>query len=166
MLASIPKNCCIFSDPDCGDAKDMRLLPATAALMRAVAPEQWRLRLALALLSERVRPRSAFRAFLRNLPTEYKSLPMFFGAFDFSEIQDAAIMQRQRDRCRFLQQFATHVLAPMRSTAQVLVYIHAFLILVLARFYRPPHLSPPTTDPPDSRTSTMRGPIDKMRSKY
>jgi len=121
VLASVPKRCCIYSDPDCGDAKDMRLLPATAALMRVVAPAQWRLRLALALLSERVRPGSAYRAFLRNLPFEYWGLPMFFDTSDFSEIQDSALMQRQRDRCRFLLQFATDVLRPMQRTAQVLI---------------------------------------------
>ena len=80
-LVEVPKKICIFSDGDKGDS--LPLLENACQLMNALDKKQWRVRLAIALLSERVRPSSAFRAYIRNLPFEFRgasihSLSHFF----------------------------------------------------------------------------------------
>ncbi|KAJ1427350.1 hypothetical protein B484DRAFT_397217, partial [Ochromonadaceae sp. CCMP2298] len=115
VLLRIPLELCLYADPSL-----MRtpLLPACAELMASLHPSQWRARLALALLSERVKPASFFNPYLRNLPFEFWGMPVFFSATEFKLVQDAAMMQRTRDRCRFLGEFTSTVLAPLQRSDQ------------------------------------------------
>jgi hypothetical protein len=77
VAASIPKKLCIYADP----AKmAVPFLEATARLMESLQPSQWRARLAVALLSERVRPDSFFSPYIRNLPFEFWGMPIFYSA--------------------------------------------------------------------------------------
>lgn len=115
-LVSIPKKLCIFSNPERNGAVEMPLLNSTLKLMASLDESQWRVRLAVAMLSERVRPNSSYRSYLRNLPFEYWGLPMFFNSSVFNMIQDLSIMQRTRDRCRFLLEFTENVLIPLHKT--------------------------------------------------
>jgi len=94
----------------------MPLLNSTLKLMASLDEKQWRVRLAVAMLSERVRPNSSYRAYLRNLPFEYWGVPMFFNSSVFNMIQDLSMMQRTRDRCRFLLEFTDNVLIPLHKT--------------------------------------------------
>ena len=114
-LMSIPKALCIFSDPE---LMENPLLENAQILINSLDKKHWRARLAIALLSERVRPNSFFRAFLRNLPFEFWGMPVFFSTSDFGLMQDLTLMQRTRDRCRFLSEFADNVLLPLQKTAR------------------------------------------------
>ena len=49
QLAKIPKKLCIFSTPD----QDSGLLPNTVQLINSLHPSHWRVRLGIAILSER-----------------------------------------------------------------------------------------------------------------
>ena len=86
--------------------------------MEAFSPSQWRTRLAVAILSERVRPKSFFYPYLSNLPFEVWGLPFFFNMTEFELIQDPSLMQSQVDRCKFLQEFTNEVLVPMSKSQQ------------------------------------------------
>jgi hypothetical protein len=112
-LVTVPKACCIFANPA---YMTTPLLDTTQQLMTALGPAQWRARLAIALLSERVRAGSQFRAYLRNLPFEFWGVPMFYSSDEFSVMQDLALMQRTRDRCRFLTELVDSVLGPLNNT--------------------------------------------------
>ena len=113
VLLQIPKSLCIYANPKY--MHDVSLLENTQELMSSLDPSQWRARLAVALLSERVRTGSHFRAYLRNLPFEFWGVPVFYSAEEFSIMQDLSLMQRTRDRCRFLSEFADTVLGPLRN---------------------------------------------------
>ena len=86
--------------------------------MEAFNPSQWRTRLAIAMLSERVRPKSFFYPYLSNLPFEVWGLPFFFNMTEFELIQDPSLMQSQIERCKFLQEFTKDVLVPMSKSQQ------------------------------------------------
>lgn len=86
--------------------------------MEAFNPSQWRTRLAIAMLSERVRPKSFFYPYLSNLPFEVLGLPFFFNITEFELIQDPSLMQSQIERCKFLQEFTKDVLIPMSKSQQ------------------------------------------------
>ena len=79
-LLQIPKKLCIFSDPD---IMNMPLLDNTKVLMKSLSDVHWRARLAIALLSERVKPESFFAPYLKNLPFEFWGMPVFFSASEF-----------------------------------------------------------------------------------
>jgi len=117
VLVSIPKSLCIFSNPS-KMQDDSALMENTQTLMNSLDEKHWRARLAIALLSERVRPNSAFRAYLRNLPFEFWGMPVFFSTSEFNMMQDLTLMQRTKDRCRFLSEFADNVLLPLQKTAR------------------------------------------------
>jgi hypothetical protein len=57
---------------------EVPFLDATARVMESLLPSQWRARLAVALLSERVRPESFFSPYIRNLPFEFLGMPIFY----------------------------------------------------------------------------------------
>ena len=116
-LISIPKKLCIFSNPEDEAAVKMPLLNTTIKLMSTLDKKQWRVRLALALLSERVRPNSFYRAYLRNLPFEFWGVPMFFNSTVFTMIQDYPMMQKTRERCKFLLEYTENVLLPLHKTS-------------------------------------------------
>lgn len=113
VVASIPKTICIFADP--GKCV-LPLLENTQRLMNSLSKSQWRARLAVALLSERVRPNSPYRSYIRNLPFEFWGMPVFYSNSEFNLIQDLTIMSRTRDRCAFLSDFAENVLSPLHKT--------------------------------------------------
>lgn len=115
VLVSIPKRMCIFSDPDLCSS-DVSLDKNAERLIKSLDPGQWRTRLAIALLSERVRPTSQFRAYIRNLPFEFLGTPVFYSSSEFNLMQDLTMMVRTRDRCKFLSDFADNVLAPLYDT--------------------------------------------------
>ena len=112
-ILSIPKSICIFANPS---YMEVPLLENAQLLMTSLDSNQWRARLAVALLSERVRPSSHYRAYLRNLPFEFWGMPVFYSPQEFSIMQDLSLMQRTRDRCRFLSEFADIVLTPLQKT--------------------------------------------------
>ena len=113
ILVSIPKTICIFADPS---KCVLPLLDNTQRLMNSLNKSQWRARLAVALLSERVRPNSPYRSYIRNLPFEFWGMPVFYSNSEFNLIQDLTIMSRTRDRCAFLSDFAENVLSPLHKT--------------------------------------------------
>ena len=113
VLLKIPKSLCIYANPT---LNVVPLVDNVQQLMSSLDSSQWRARLAVALLSERVRSISHFRAYLRNLPFEFWGVPVFYSSQEFSIMQDLALMQRTRDRCRFLSEFAVSVLAPLHNT--------------------------------------------------
>ena len=113
VLLKIPKSLCIYANPS---LNVVPLVDNVQQLMSSLDSSQWRARLAVALLSERVRSVSHFRAYLRNLPFEFWGVPVFYSSQEFSIMQDLALMQRTRDRCRFLSEFAVSVLAPLHNT--------------------------------------------------
>ena len=112
-ILSIPKSICIFANPS---YMEVPLLDNAQLLMKSLESNQWRARLAVALLSERVRPSSHYRAYLRNLPFEFWGMPVFYSTQEFSIMQDLSLMQRTRDRCRFLSEFADSILTPLQKT--------------------------------------------------
>ena len=114
-VLSIPKSICIFANPA---YMEVPLLENAQLLMTSLEENQWRARLAVALLSERVRPSSHYRAYLRNLPFEFWGMPVFYSTKEFSIMQDLTLMQRTRDRCRFLSEFADSVLTPLQKTTK------------------------------------------------
>ena len=114
-VLSIPKSICIFANPS---YMEVPLLENAQLLMTSLEENQWRARLAVALLSERVRPSSHYRAYLRNLPFEFWGMPVFYSTKEFSIMQDLTLMQRTRDRCRFLSEFADSVLTPLQKTTK------------------------------------------------
>lgn len=99
VIMKIPKSLCIYSDPSLMNNK---LLDSTSLLMNSLLPSHWRIRLAIALLSERVKPDSFFNPYLRNLPFEFWGMPVFFSATEFRLLQDYTMMSKTRDRCKFL----------------------------------------------------------------
>ena len=111
----IPKSICIFSNPS---YMEVPLLENAQQLMSSLDEGQWRARLAVALLSERVRPSSHYRSYLRNLPFEFWGMPVFYSTQEFSMMKDLFLMQRTRDRCRFLSEFADSVLTPLQKTTK------------------------------------------------
>ena len=117
-IITIPKSLCLYSNTDNTNTKNVQVLDSTLNLMSVISPNQWRMRLAIALLSERVRDDSSLKPYLKNLPFEYWALPIFFGANEFEEIQDLTLMQRQRERCNFLLEFCKEVLTPLQQSQQ------------------------------------------------
>ena len=83
-ILKIPRSICIFSNPS---YMEVPLLENAQLLMTSLEPNQWRARLAVALLSERVRPSSHYRAYLRNLPFEFWGMPVFYSTQEFSVMQ-------------------------------------------------------------------------------
>ena len=92
-LISIPRHLCIYSSPppsarkSDSESESRALLHATTELMNSIQPSQWRARLAIALLSERVRRNSFYYPYLANLPFEFWGFPMFFNTTEFEMIQ-------------------------------------------------------------------------------
>lgn len=74
-LVRIPKKLCIYANPV---HMGTPLLESTALLMNSLGIAQWRARLAIAVLSERVRPESFFSPYIRNLPFEFWGMPLFY----------------------------------------------------------------------------------------
>jgi hypothetical protein len=114
VLIRVPKDLCIHSDPARMARGD--LLENTQALMNSLSQHHWRARLAIALLSERVRSKSNYRSYLRNLPFEFWGLPVFFSTGEFALMQDYALMQKTKDRCKFMSEFADSVLLPLHGS--------------------------------------------------
>lgn len=73
IVATIPKSICISNaitnDPY---QHDSPLLESARTLMQSLNPKLWRARLAIAVLSERVRSNSPFKSYIRNLPHEIR----------------------------------------------------------------------------------------------
>ena len=67
-ILRIPKKLCIYSDPN---QMIEPLSPNTKALMESLDANLWRARLAIALLSERVKKNSYFGPYIQNLPFEF-----------------------------------------------------------------------------------------------
>ena len=80
VVARVPKKICIFSDVE---KMTVPLTENTRKLISSIDASLWRLRLAIAVLSERVRPNSFFDAYLRNLPFEFWGIPLFFNSGEF-----------------------------------------------------------------------------------
>jgi hypothetical protein len=79
-IIRIPTNLCISSTPSDMNSLFQPLLESAKQLMESLSETQWRARLAIALLSERVRPDSFFTPYLQNLPFEYWGMPIFTSA--------------------------------------------------------------------------------------
>jgi hypothetical protein len=72
IIAAIPKTICISSSTKTSTQTESPLLESTQNLMLSLHEKLWRARLAVAILSERVRPQSPFRCYIRNLPFEFR----------------------------------------------------------------------------------------------
>ena len=79
-LIRVPKKLCIYADPDLMSSP---LQENTVELMESMSEQHWRARLAIALLSERVKRDSFFSPYLKNLPFEFWGMPVFFSASEF-----------------------------------------------------------------------------------
>lgn len=88
-LVRIPKKLCIYADASFMGAP---LLDSTSSLMSSLQSTQWRARLAIAILSERVRPDSFFSPYIRNLPFEFWGMPLFYTT---SELRLVPCIHRQ-----------------------------------------------------------------------
>lgn len=134
IIASVPKSICIFSNVEqqrqfsdtnvvtasgsktsiVNNNLKCHLLDSTQSLMMSLNNEkQWRTRLAIALLSERFRSNSVYKMYIQNLPCEIRGLPIFYTSEEFEMIQDLALTQQSRERCRFLSEFVQQVLTPI-----------------------------------------------------
>eukprot|EP01038_Epipyxis_sp_PR26KG_P005552 gene5552-7673_t len=113
IVLSIPKKLCIYSDPS-KMKKPYHIY--TEQLMNSLSEDQWRTRLAIGLLSERVTKNSFFIPYLQNLPFELWGMPVFFSSSEFKLLLDVRIMKMTQDRCKFLREFATNVLEPICGT--------------------------------------------------
>lgn len=71
-MATIPKSICITSAIVTSAQPESLLLESAQTLMKSLSPKLWRARLAVAVLSERVRPHSPFMTYIRNLPHIYR----------------------------------------------------------------------------------------------
>ena len=80
IIISIPKKLCLYSNPN---KMLTKILPQTANLMNTLKPTQWRARLAILLLSERVRTNSFYQTYIDNLPFEFWGVPLFYNANEF-----------------------------------------------------------------------------------
>lgn len=109
-IIAIPRKVCIFADPT---RFETPLLENAQKLMNSLNVKQWRARLAIALLSERVRPRSPYKAYIRNLPYEFWGVPCFYSRFEFQLLQDLPLTKRIQDRCIFLGDFSSNVVTPL-----------------------------------------------------
>ena len=72
ILAVIPKSICIASSTKTSTQPTSPLLESAQSLINSLDSSFWRARLAIAVLSERVRPGSPFRYYIRNLPHEFR----------------------------------------------------------------------------------------------
>lgn len=72
ILMTIPKTICISSNAKTTLQPSSPLLESTESLMLSLSPKLWRARLAIAILSERVRAHSPFLPYIRNLPHIYR----------------------------------------------------------------------------------------------
>jgi hypothetical protein len=79
-LLRIPKKVCVFSEVQ---HMHVPVIENADRLIASIDPSQWRLRLAIALLSERVRPKSFYSAYISNLPFEFWGIPLFFSSAEF-----------------------------------------------------------------------------------
>lgn len=80
-LLKIPKKLCISPEENVMYGK---LSTNALKVMCSLGSSQWRLRLAVALLSERVRGnQSFFFPYIRNLPFEFWAMPFFFSSSEF-----------------------------------------------------------------------------------
>ena len=129
VVARVPKKICLFSDTD---KMTVPLNDNAQKLITSIDASQWRLRLSIAILSERVRPSSFFDAYLRNLPFEFWGIPLFFNSDEFrydfhtsslskstdcpSAMQDLSLMHRTRERCRVLTNLMESVIGPLQKT--------------------------------------------------
>lgn len=110
VLLEIPKKLCIFSD-----LRASSLLPQCEQLMQSLPTNAWRVRLAIALLSERVRHKSFFTSYVMNLPFEFWGIPLFFSSNEFRLMQDFHLMTTTKERCRFLATFTQEILQPIQQ---------------------------------------------------
>jgi len=78
----IPKALCIYSDPAKMTAGI--LSDNGGALMSSLHPSLWRVRLAVALISERAKAsESHFRPYIENMPLEHWGHPLFYTPDEF-----------------------------------------------------------------------------------
>jgi hypothetical protein len=82
VIAFLPNQLCLGSNPN-DDIYSQNLQDNAKIIMNSVDRLQWRTRLAVALLSERVNEESYFRSYIENLPYEFRGFPIFFSANEF-----------------------------------------------------------------------------------
>lgn len=112
ILLKIPKKTCLFSDTS---VKYQSISNNAKILMESLDKKQWRARLALAVLSERVRPDSFYKPFIANLPFEHWSHSVFFKKEEFALVQELSFQHRAQQRYEFLQDLVVSILW-LRST--------------------------------------------------
>jgi hypothetical protein len=141
VVISIPKSLCMYADPTSEQTKQSE--STTQQLMNSLQPHHWRMRLAIALLAERVKldvdevvvaaaigsspsehntsggGDSFYKRYIGNLPLEFWGNPLFFSpSEELLLLQDYSAIKQTRSRCRFLGEFASSVLLPLRRTGQ------------------------------------------------
>ena len=146
VVISIPKSLCMYADPTSSEqTKQSESTVQLHQLMNSLQPHHWRMRLAIALLAERVKidvdddddvaaaasssspsehntssgGDSFYRRYIGNLPLEFRGSPLFFSpSEELLLLQDYSAIKQTRSRCRFLGEFASSVLLPLRRTGQ------------------------------------------------
>jgi len=141
VIVSIPKSLCMYADPT--SSEQTKQSESTAQqLINSLQPHHWRMRLAIALLAERVKldvdddvaaasgsspsehntsggGDSFYKRYIGNLPLEFWGNPLFFSqSEELLLLQDYSAIKQTRSRCRFLGEFASSVLPPLRRTGQ------------------------------------------------
>ncbi|GMH33548.1 hypothetical protein BSKO_01382 [Bryopsis sp. KO-2023] len=111
VLIDVPKKCQVTYDK----SADPKLL----ALIEQVPEELWGGRLALKLIGERAKgDESFFVPYLKSLPVGVPGLPMFYQGPILRELQYPPLIEQVKKRCRWLVDFGTKQLAPLKGTEQ------------------------------------------------
>ncbi|EFJ43131.1 hypothetical protein VOLCADRAFT_106928 [Volvox carteri f. nagariensis] len=98
-----------------GAKDDPRLL----ALIEKVPNELWGAKLALQLLSQRLRGAdSLFAAYISNLPRGIPGIPMFFSKRALDLIDYPPVTQQVQKRCRWLHTFSQQVMAKLPGSPE------------------------------------------------
>lgn len=93
--------------------------PRLAALINQIPPELWGAKLALQLLSHRLKGSDTpFLPYIANLPQGFPGLPMFFPPDAIRALSYPPVVEQVKRRCRWLIGFSKDVLASIRGTSE------------------------------------------------
>ena len=100
-LVFLPESSTLTYD---GGVTDRRLV----RLIDLVPEELWGVKVALALLAERVKgPESPFHPYISNLPIGFSGVPMFYSRDDIAQLEYPPVVAQVKKRGVFLYEFAT-----------------------------------------------------------
>jgi len=115
-LVRIPKRLCIHPDEKATDMElgPWQVLEELDSAIKEQAPEELcrdgKVRLALAVLSERTKEDSFYYPYISNLPATFKGFPVFFNVTELNSIEDQQVINAVKERCSFLLRFTSNAL--------------------------------------------------------